>query len=328
MERSAAAVHEDFSGSELIALEYRTLGRTGLQLSVLGFGAAPLGGLYETIDPAEAASAIRAAVEHGINFFDTSPYYGTTLSETRLGEALSGLREKIILCTKCGRYGVDSFDFSAGRITRSIDESLGRLKTDHVDLFIAHDIEFGDLEQVINETIPAMRRVQETGKARFIGVSGLPLPVLKEAVMRGGVDFVLSYCHYNLMTDDLDAVLRPVTEDGVGLINASPLHMGMLTPNGPPAWHPAPAEVKSAAERVVRLCEERGVDVTTFGLRYCLEYPFAASTLVGMSTRAQVEQNLKAMDCKIDPDLLTQIEQIVAPVKNKTWPSGVAQQRA
>ena len=295
---------------------------------MIGFGAAPLGGAYEEIQPTEAAASIRTAIDSGINFFDTSPYYGSTLSETRLGEALEGQRDKVILCTKCGRYGLDSFDFSAARIARSIDESLTRLRTDHVDLFIAHDIEFGDLEQVVSETIPAMRRIQQAGKARFIGVSGLPLDVLADAVRRGHVDFVLSYCHYNLMIGDLDRVLRPVTTYGVGLINASPLHMGMLTATGAPAWHPAPADVKEAAARVVALCEARGVDVTTLALRYCLDYPYAASTLVGMSTTAQVERNLQALAFKIDPDLLTAIEKIVAPVQDKTWPSGVQQQRA
>ena len=304
-------------------MEYRTLGSTGLRLSVIGFGAAPLGGAYETIDTKEAAGAIRLAIERGINFFDTSPYYGSTVSETRLGEALEGQRHKVMLCTKCGRYGLDSFDFSATRIASSIDESLKRLRTDYVDLFIAHDIEFGNREQIISETIPAMRRAQEAGKARFIGISGLPLGVLADVVQRGQVDFVLSYCHYNLMIEDLDRILRPVTANGIGLINASPLHMGMLTREGAPAWHPAPDDVKRAAARVVELCESRGVDVTAVALRFCLDYPFAASTLVGMSARAQVEQNLHAMDYKVDPGLLAEIRELVAPVKDKSWHSGV-----
>lgn len=303
-------------------MEYRKLGATDLRLSLLGFGAAPLGGAYETIDPREAANAVRAAIDNGINFFDTSPYYGETLSETRLGEALVGQRDKVVLCTKCGRYGLDSFDFSAARVTRSIDESLKRLRTDRVDLLIAHDIEFGDLGQVVSETIPAMRRIQESGKARFIGVSGLPLRVLDRVARRGHVDFVLSYCHYNLMIDDLDRVLRPVTDEGIGLINASPLHMGMLTPAGPPAWHPAPAEVKAAAARVVELCESRGVDVTALALRFCVEYPYAASTLVGMSSREQVERNLRAVESPIDEVLLAEIRRMVAPVKDESWPSG------
>lgn len=309
-------------------MEYRTFGNTGLRLSVLGFGAAPLGGEYEPISPAEAARAVRSAIDHGINFFDTAPYYGRTLSETRLGEALEGQRDKVILCTKCCRYDLNSFDFSAARVASSIDESLQRLRTDHVDLLIAHDIEFGDREQVISETIPALRKVQQAGKARFIGVSGLPLPVLADAVEHGGVDFVLSYCHYNLMIQDLDRVLRPVLGDNVGLINASPLHMGMLTPAGPPAWHPAAQDIKQAAAHVVELCQSRGVDVTKLALRFCLDYPYAACTLVGMSTPAQVEGNLQALGYKIDPDLLAEIQQIVTPVRDKSWPSGILWNRA
>ena len=181
---------------------------------------------------------------------------------------------------------------------------------------------------MIEETIPALRRVQQAGKARFIGISGLPLELLKDVARRGHVDFVLSYCHYNLMIQDLDRILRPEIEKGIGLINASPLHMGMLTAPGPPAWHPAPQDVKEAAARVVQLCESRGVDVTTLALRFCLDYPYASSTLVGMSSRAQVERNLQALDFNIDPALLQEIAQIVAPVKDKSWPSGIAQARA
>jgi L-galactose dehydrogenase len=304
-------------------MEHRTLGNTGLRLSILGFGAAPLGNEYGNIAATEGDRAIHAAIDHGINFFDTSPYYGRTLSEERLGAALLGKRDKVVLCTKCGRYGKDSFDFSASRVTASIDESLRRLRTDHVDMLIAHDIEFGDREQVISETIPAMRKLQAGGKARFIGISGLPVKLLAEVAERTQVDFVLSYCHYNLMIRDLDRILTPVAAaNHIGLVNASPLHMGMLTPAGPPMWHPAPETVKKAAAKIVQLCESRGVDVTTLALRFCLDYPHVASTLVGMSSPAEVEQNLKAFDFRVDPKLLSDIEVILAPVKDKSWHSG------
>jgi L-galactose dehydrogenase len=191
-------------------MEYRTLGDTGLRLSILGFGAAPLGNEYGDVQAAQGERAIQTAIDHGINFFDTSPYYGRTLSEERLGKALLGKRDKVVLCTKCGRYGKKSFDFSASRVMTSIDESLRRLRTDHVDMLIAHDIEFGDSEQVISETIPAMRKLQAAGKTRFIGISGLPLELLAEVAKRARVDFILSYCHYNLMIRDLDRVLAPV----------------------------------------------------------------------------------------------------------------------
>lgn len=311
------------SDTIVVVMEYRTLGNTGLRLSILGFGAAPLGNEYGNIQAAEGERAVHAAIDNGINFFDTSPYYGRTLSEERLGAALFGKRDKVVLCTKCGRYGKDSFDFSASRVAASMDESLRRLRTEHVDMFIAHDIEFGDRGQVMNETIPAMRKLQAGGKARFIGISGLPLKLLAEVAERAQVDFVLSYCRYNLMIRDLDRLLTPVAAaNHIGLVNASPLHMGMLTPAGPPSWHPAPESVKEVAAKVVQLCKSRGVDVTTVALRFCLDYPSVASTLAGMSSPVEVEQNLKALDYRADPELLSDIEKIVAPVRDRTWHSG------
>jgi len=151
--------------SDTGVMEYRKLGGTDLQVSLLGFGTAPLGDVYGTTDPLEGTRAVHLAIENGINFFDSSPYYGLTLAEERLGQALVGKRHKVVLGTKCGRYGLKKFDFSAQRITRSIDESLRRLQTDYVDLLQAHDVEFGDVEQVINEAVPAMRRIQEQGES-------------------------------------------------------------------------------------------------------------------------------------------------------------------
>src|SRR3984957_596128 len=136
-------------------MNYRKLGKTDLNLSLIGFGGAALGGVFGNVDPGEGMRAVHLAVDSGINFFDTSPYYGTTLAETRLGAALLGRRDRVIIATKCGRYGTNEFDFSAKRVTASIDESLRRLQTDYVDLLQVHDLEFGDAQQIIEETIPA-----------------------------------------------------------------------------------------------------------------------------------------------------------------------------
>jgi L-galactose dehydrogenase len=207
---------------------YRTLGNTALSVSRIAFGASPLGDVFGTTDPAEGVRAVHRAVDSGINFFDVSPYYGDTLAEERLGETLLGIRAKVILATKCGRYGVDSFDFSPARIRRSIDESLARLQTDYVDLFQAHDIEFGSIDQIVHETIPALRDVQQSGKARYVGITGYPLAMLVSVAEREGVDTILSYCRYNLLVTDLDANLGPFARaKGIGLINAAPLHMGL-----------------------------------------------------------------------------------------------------
>src|SRR5580698_857795 len=229
-------------------MEYRTLGRTGLRVSKLGFGGSPLGNEFGETDPSEAERAVHCAIDLGINYFDTAPYYGRTLAETRLGAALEGRRDKVVLGTKCGRYDVSQFDFSAARIRASIDESLTRLRTDYLDVFIAHDVEFVSRAQIVEEAIPTMRELQRLGKTRFIGISGLQLNMLRKVAEAAAVDVILSYCRYNLLITDMDELLTPFAmEHGVGLINASPLAMGMLTKQGPPAWHPAPAELREAA---------------------------------------------------------------------------------
>jgi len=305
-------------------MEYRQLGETSLKISVLGFGASPLGDVFHQTDAAERMAAVHLAVDRGINFFDVSPYYGITLAETRLGEALEGRREKVVLATKCGRYGGSEFDFSAKTITARFEDSLKRLRTDYVDLLQAHDVEFGHVEQVVEETLPAMRRLQEQGKARFIGITGYSLKNLMEIAGRVKVDSILSYCRSNLLVTDMQEALVPFAKkNGIGLINASPLHMGIITEQGAPEWHPAPQAVRDAGRRVVEACKSRGADASEVALRFCLEQKDVASTLVGISSRAHVERNLQAMEMKLDAELMREIAEIVAPVKDTTWPSGL-----
>jgi len=304
-------------------MEYRKLGRTDLQVSVLGFGTAPLGNVYGTTEPSQGERAVHFAIESGINFFDSSPYYGLTLSEERLGKALVGWRDKVVLATKCGRYGLDAFDFSAGRVTASVDESLRRLKTDYIDLFQAHDVEFGDVDQIIHETVPAMRKIQGQGKARYIGITGYPLKTLIRIAKAVPVDTILSYSRYNLMITDMDDVLTPFAKQhGIGLINAAGLHMGILTQEGAPAWHPAPPAVHRAARQAADLCRERGVDIAEVAIRFCLEHPYVSSTLVGIASEAQVKANLKLLRVQTDPALIDEIRSVVGPVFNYVWPSG------
>lgn len=304
-------------------MQKKPLGLTGLTVSEIGFGASPLGNEFRQTDPAEGVRAVHTAIDRGINFFDVSPYYGRKLAEERLGIALEGKRQHVILATKCGRYDTDSFDFSPTRLRASIDESLARLRTDYVDLWQAHDIEFADLDQIVNETIPTMREIQKQGKVRFIGITGLPLKALRSVAERAPVDTVLSYCRYNLMMDDMDQLLTPfVKEKGIGLVNASPLHMGMLTERGAPAWHPAPPQIREAARRIVNACEARGFKVGDVALRYCFDHPYAATTLVGMSSVEHVDRNIASLKCRPPSDLMAEIRAIAAPVLNCCWPSG------
>ena len=307
-------------------MEYRMLGATGLRLSVVGYGASPFGNVFGDTDHAEGIAAVHYAIDHGINFFDVSPYYGLTLAETRLGEALAGRRDEVVLATKCGRYGADAFDFSVQRIKRGFEESLERLQTDFVDLLQAHDVEFATVDQIVEETIPAMRELQQQGKARYIGITGYSPKNLVAIAKRVKVDSILTYCRYNLMVADIDDELIPFAkEHGIGVINASPLHMGILTERGAPAWHPAPNEVQDAGKKVVELCVAEGVDAPELALRFCVDHPYVTSTLVGMATRKQVEGNRNALALEGYSGLLERIEEVVSPVHNRTWRSGLAE---
>ena len=305
---------------------YRELGRTGLNVSIVGFGASPLGAEFGRIDPAEGTRAVHCAIDHGINYFDVAPYYGRTLAETRLGEALAGYRHKVILATKVARYDLDletGFDYSAKRVTASVDESLERLQTDYIDVIQIHDIEFGQKEQIVNETLPALHKLKESGKVRFVGITNYGLRMLKEVVEEAEVETILSYCRYNLMDTSLDEVLTPVAKaKGIGLINASPLHMRVLTDKGAPNWHPAPQRVLEVGQKVARYCRSQGVDIADLAMQFALQYEGVATSLVGMSKVRHVEMNLKSVGVAPDPELLANVLAMIEPVANVVWQEG------
>jgi L-galactose dehydrogenase len=305
---------------------YRTLGRTGLEVSILGYGASPLGNEFGQADRREGERAVHLAIERGINYFDVAPYYGRTLAETRLGEALRGRRDKILLATKMGRYDKDregGFDFSARRVVQSLEESLVRLQTDYVDVFQVHDVEYGRREQIVHETLPAMLRLKESGKVRFVGITGYPLGILRDVAGASEVDTILSYCRYNLLDTAMDDVLTPLArQKGIGLINASPLHMRVLTEKGAPDWHPAPRRVLAAGRQVAAYCREQGVDVADLALQFVLQHETVATTLVGMSRVQSVERNLRSVGQVPDPELLAAVRDMIRPVANVCWKEG------
>lgn len=314
-------------------IELRPLGNTGLNVSSLGFGASPLGNVFGDVSEEEALAAVRRAFLLGINFFDTSPYYGGTLSEKVLGRALKALgvpRDRYIVSTKCGRYK-EGFDFSAERVTRSIDESLERLQLDYVDILHCHDIEFGSLDQIVNETIPALLKLKEVGKARFIGITGLPLQIFTYVLDRvppGTVDVILSYCHYNINDSTLEDLLPYLKRKGVGVISASPLAMGLLTESGPPEWHPASLELKAACQAAASYCKEKGKNISKIAIQYSLSNADISTILVGMKSVTQVEENVAAAteftttESGKDEETLCEISNILKQVKNQTWSSG------
>lgn len=303
---------------------YKTLGNTGLKVSIVGFGASPLGGEFGTVDPEEGRRTVEYAIDCGINYFDVAPYYGRTLAEARLGQFLQGNRDKVILTSKACRYDIGDFDFSKRRIMRSIDESLKRLRTDCFDLYQVHDVEYGRREQVVSEAIPAMLKLREQGKIRFVGITGYPLTPLKEIIETTNVDTVLSYCRYNLMDTTMDDILTPVARRrGVGLINASPLHMRVLTDKGAPYWHPAPEQVFEVAKKVAQLCRRHGTTISELALQFALAHKDVATTLVGMSKVRHVDANIKVVGVEPDLELLVEALEMIKPVANICWKEGL-----
>lgn len=304
-------------------MEHRRLGRTGLTPSILGFGTAPLGDVFGKLDEREAIAAVHAAIDAGIDWFDTAPLYGFGLAEERLGKALAGRRDRVFVATKCCRDGFERFDFSAARVAASLDESLRRLRSDHVDLFQIHDVEFGDREQILFETIPAALRLKASGKVRAVGITGLPVRYLRALAEHSDVDVVMSWANLNLLVDDLDTELAPLARlRDFGLISASPLLQGLLSERAPPSWHRSPAAVKALAPRLAAECRAAGTDLASVAIRYALEYPHVASTILGLSSRAELEAALAALARPIPDGLLERLAAMTAPAKNQLWFEG------
>lgn len=309
-------------------LQKRPLGRTGIDVSILGFGASPLGGIFGEVDSADATRAAHIAVDLGVNLFDVAPYYGITRAETALGKALAGIpRERYLLATKVGRYGDTEFDFSAGRIMRSIEESLQRLGAEVIDIITCHDIEFVSISQVVGEAIPALHRARDQGKVRFIGVSGLPLKIYHTVLDQVPLDTVLSYCHHTLLDSSLLDHLPYLQRHKVGIINASPFAMGLLTERSLPEWHPASDAIRAACRRAADYCRANGTNVARLALQYAIANPAIPTTLVGMRSAQEVEQNIAWIEDPIDPQLLAEVEAILAPVHNRTWDTGLPENR-
>lgn len=307
-------------------MEYRRLGKTAEAISILGFGASPMGDVFSVSDEQEGIRAVHYAVDHGINFFDVAPFYGDTLAENRLGKALFGKRDQVFLATKCGRYGLKDFDFSTKRILKSIDESLLRLKTDRIDLFQLHDIEFVPKTQLLQEAMPAIERILESGKARFWGITGLPVRYLAQIARETNPDTVLSWAHYNLLEDEINSDLVPLAQQmEFGLMNAAPLFQRILSDQEIPSWHRSPQSVKEIQPKLLQICASYGVKLSDVAIRYAIDHPTISTTIVGMCDLSTVKQNLSVFDFQIPDGLLLAIADIVAPVKNQIWFEGLAE---
>lgn len=306
-------------------MEYRSLGATGVEVSALAFGGSSLGAAFRSINEADGIRAVHVALDLGINLIDTAPYYGATTAETVLGKALRTVpREKYLLATKVGRYGPElaDFDFSAARVTRSVDESLARLGVDHVDFIQVHDIEFGSFDQIVDETIPALNQLKASGKVRFVGISGLPLALLRRVIARVAVDQVQSYCHFCLNDTSLTELLPDIGAKRIALFNSAPLSMRLLSNEGPPSWHPAPEKLRIKCAEAAAHCLTRGADLSRLALQFSVSDSRIPTTILGTANPANVERNIRTIEEPLDQDLLAEVQAILAPVRDLSWPSG------
>lgn len=313
-------------------MRYRVLGKTKLKVSVIGYGGSALAAAGRdwtegegTIDAAENARAVRAALAGGVNYFDVSPFYADTRAESALGDALAGIpRDQYFLSTKVGHYWEHDYDFSAKRVVASVDESLKRLKTDYLDIIQCHDIEFGDLDQIINETVPALTELKKTGKVRFVGVTGYALKSLWYVAGRVDLDTVMCYCHYTLNDRTLTDLIPYLRNMKIGIINAAPLGMGLLTGSERPlpSWHPAPEELRAACKSAAALCRANNYEVADLAVKFASDRSEIATTLVGMHTVKHVERNIEAIDKAPPAGLMTKVEAALAGVRDKVWVSG------
>lgn len=307
-------------------MKYNELGKTGMKVSNVSFGASSLGGVFHSLKEECGIEAVHTAVDNGINFIDVSPYYGHLKAESVLGKALKEIeRRRYYISTKVGRYGKDGinyWDYSAKRATESVYESMDRLNVDYIDLINVHDIEFADLEQVCKETLPALVELRDKGIVKHIGITNLTLRHFKyviDHVPENTVESVLSFCHYTLNDDALTDYLDYFEKCGIGIINASPYSMGLLTERGVPDWHPAPAALKRLAAKAVAYCKSKGMEIERLAMKFSTSNPRITSTLFSTTNPENVLKTIRYAEEDVDEQLIKDVQKIFEPGFRDTW---------
>ncbi len=304
-------------------MEYRPLAGTDLRLPVLGFGASSIGAEFRQIDLNDALQSVHVALDRGMNYIDTAAYYGRGMSELMLGRILPDIpRDSYAISTKLGRFAPAHFDFSARRVAESIDTSLERMRIDTIDIVFCHDIEFVDLDQIVDETLPALRKEVEKGKVRYIGVSGYPMKIFTEMMRRTDLDVVLTYNHYTLQNDMALSLVQPCKDHNVGLINAAPFSARLLTGASLPAWHKATPQVREVAAQAAKHCQDAGSDIAKIALQYSVANESFASCVTGSANPDRVSQWCDWLDEPMDEKLVNEVLEILKPIHNWVYVEG------
>lgn len=300
--------------SASIEIAERRLGSTDVELPALGFGAAPIGNLYTEVTDDEAMRAIGTALEKGICYFDTAPYYGYGLSESRLGQGLKGVnRDCVRISTKVGRRIYDDasrepglegfavagrkaeFDYSRDGVMRSFESSLLRLGTDRVDILLLHDIgrlTHGDshpvmLRQALEEALPVMADLKSSGACGAIGIGVNEEDIAIELMPLFPLDCVMLAGRYALLEQQASQrIMQEAQARNVGILVAGPYSSGLMgdarAPGSTYNYAPVAQHVLQRARQIYAICAEHGVDVGAAALQFPLAHPAVISVVAGM----------------------------------------------
>ena len=310
-------------------MKYNLLGKTGLNVSRLSFGASALGGVYGKVDEAEGIRAVHTALDLGINYFDVAPAYGGTVAETVLGRALKGVpRNRYFLSTKVGKYtepggyGNDTLDFSRARIRTSLDESARRLGADYFDIIHLHDFEYQQrrhTERALTEGLETLVELKREGRIGNVSYGIYPMDLWHRIFAALPADAALVHNHY-VLNDTRALELLPLAgQRGIGIINGSPFASGLLSGREAPAWHPASQADRQWFRRAAALCESRGVPISKLALQFSSQNPEFPTTLFSSARPESVRRNVAWHGEPCDSELLAEVQRLLAPVREKQW---------
>ncbi len=187
---------------------------------------------------------------------------------------------------------------------------------DHLDIVLCHDIEFVEMSQVVEETLPALRKIQDQGKVRFIGVSGYPMKMFRYVLDRVPLDVVLSYNHYTLQNTMFEGLVPYLKEKGVGIMNAAPFSARLLTNASLPPWHKATDEVRAVCRKAAEHCQDRGVDIAQLALQFSIQNPDMTTCVTGSANPDRVRQWARWAEMPLDQTLLKEVQDILRPIHN------------
>jgi aryl-alcohol dehydrogenase-like predicted oxidoreductase len=310
-------------------MQYNLLGKTGLKVSKLSFGASSLGAVFRPVDESEAIKAVHAALDCGINYFDVAPAYGGTLSETVLGKALRGIpRSRYFLSTKVGKYtkpgsyGEDTLDYSRTRIRASLDESAGRLGVDYFDIIHIHDIEYQGrkhTEWALTEGYATLQELKREGRIGGVSFGIYPMDLWKRIFASLDIDAALVHNHYCLNDTQLLDLLPMARQKGIGIVNGSPFASGLLTDRGAPAWHPASAEDQSRFRTAAEFCRRNRTSISRLALQFSSQNLEIPTTLFSSASPESVRRNVEWHEEPCDMGLAAEVRKILEPVLDKEW---------